>query len=179
MRARTLSSVGAMIVVAALSAAPLRAQATVGVSVDYMGYSFDDGLGASAAQLFMIPLAVRIPVNDAFSLDLYSAWAQGKVERDDVAFNLQGVVDTRIKVSYQATPWALLGLGVSLPTGNSTHDGEEAVVASVLATDLLGFREATWGMRLGCALASTGISGIGPSPPATPSCSMRKTRRTA
>ena len=148
MRTRTLGSLGAMALIGALATAPLSAQATVGVSVDYMGYSFDDGLGASAAQLLMIPVAVRFPVGDAFSLDLYSAWAQGKVERDDVAFNMQGVVDTRLKASYQATPWALLGLGVSLPTGNSTHDGEEAVVASVLATDLLGFREATWGTGL-------------------------------
>lgn len=148
MRTRTFGSIGAAVFAATVAAAPLHAQASVGVSLDYMGYSFDDGLGASAAQLFMIPVAVRLPITDAFSFDVYSAWAQGKVEREDVAFNLQGVVDTRFKASYQATPWALLGLGVTLPTGNSTHDGEEAVVASVLATDLLGFREANWGTGL-------------------------------
>lgn len=93
----------------------------------------------------MVPLAVRFPVSDAFSVDVYGAWAQGKVEREDQAFTLQGVVDTRVKVSYQATPWALLGLGVTLPTGKNAHTSEEAVVASVLSTDLLGFRESTWG----------------------------------
>jgi len=131
-------------VLAASLAAPVAGQQTVGVGADYMGYTFEEGLGASAAQLLLIPVAVRFPMR-SLTLDVYSAWAQGKVERDDVAYTLQGPVDTRVKVSWQATPWALLSVGGSIPTGNSTHDGEEAVVASVLAMDLLGFREATWG----------------------------------
>lgn len=113
--------------------------------MDYMGYSFDEGLGADAAQLLMIPLAVRFPVGSNVTVDVYSAWAQGKVERGDTEFTLQGVVDTRVKLSYKMSDWALFSLGVGLPTGNSNHDAEEAVVSSVLATDLLGFREATWG----------------------------------
>lgn len=136
------------IVLAALVAAaatPLGAQQTIGVSLDYMGYSFDDGLGATAAQLFMIPVAVRFPMGNALSFDVYSAWAQGKVERDNVSYDLTGVVDTRVKASYQATPWALIGIGASIPTGKATHTNQEALVSSVLSTDLLGFREATWG----------------------------------
>ena len=125
-------------------AAPAAAQQSIGVGMEYMGYTFEEGLGASAAQLLMFPVAVRFPVS-SLTFDLYAAWAQGKVERDDVAYTLSGPVDTRLKVSWQATPWALLSVGASLPTGNSTHDGEEAVVSSVLAMDLLGFREATWG----------------------------------
>lgn len=127
-----------------LLVAPLPAQQTVGISVDYMGYSFDEGLGATAAQLFMMPVAVRVPVGD-FTFDLYSAYAQGKVERDDVEFTLQGPVDTRVKMSYQLSPWALVSVSTKIPTGNSGHTTEEAVVSSVMATDLLGFREATWG----------------------------------
>lgn len=128
-------------------AAPLQAQRTVGVGVDFTGYSFEDGLGASAAQLMLVPLAVRIPAG-SMVFDLYSAWAQGRVEWSDVAYTLQGPVDTRVKLTYQAAPWALVSLGATLPTGNSTHDGEEAVVASVLSMDLLGFRESTWGTGL-------------------------------
>lgn len=129
---------------ALLVAAPLQAQRTIGVGVDYLGYSFDDGLGATAAQLMIMPVALRIPAGSV-TFDFYSAWAQGKVEQDDVAYELSGPVDTRVKMSYQATPWALLSLGVTVPTGNERHTGEEAVVAAVLSTDLLGFREATWG----------------------------------
>ena len=130
------------------------AQQTIGASATYRGYSFDEGLGAQAAQLFMIPVAARFPIGASASVDVYTAWAQGKVEQAGTEYTLSGVVDTRIKASYQATPWALLSLGVSLPTGKSDHTGEEAVVAAVLATDLLGFREATWGTGLAITTAA-------------------------
>jgi len=144
---RRLTHVALGLALTAVLALPAQAQRTVGVGVDYMGYSFEEGLGASAAQLMLVPVAIRFPVGSVI-VDLYSAWAQGKVEREDVAYTLQGPVDTRLKLSYQAAPWALVSIGASLPTGNSTHDGEEAVVASVLAMDLLGFQEATWGTGL-------------------------------
>lgn len=129
-----------------LMAAPVSAQrATVGSGVDYLGYSFDDGLGAEAAELFMVPVAVRVPVGDKLTLDLFSAWADGSVEQAGNSFSLSGPVDTSVKAAYQATPWARVSVGMSLPTGDGTHDGQEAIVASVLSTDLLGFRESTWG----------------------------------
>ena len=124
---------------------PLQAQYAVGVGVDYLGYTFDEGLGADAAQLFMVPVAVRIPATDQLRFDIYSAWAEGRVEQDNNVFKLSGPVDTGVKASYAVTPWALVSVGANIPTGNSTHDGQEAIVASVLSTDLLGFREATWG----------------------------------
>ncbi len=125
--------------------APAMAQRTIGVAAHYTGYSFDEGLGAEAAQLLLYPVALRLPLGDKLRLDVSSAWAQGKVERDGVQFTLQGVTDTRVKLSYNATPWALVSVGATLPSGDATNDAEEAVVTSVLATDLLGFREATLG----------------------------------
>lgn len=144
MSTRLLRSVIATAMVASFGI-PLSAQQTIGISMTYTGYTFDEGLGADAAQLFMVPLAVRFPVGSSLTVDVYSAWAQGKVERGDTEFTLQGVVDTRVKLSYKMSQWGLFSLGVTLPTGNSTHNAEEAVVAAVLSTDLLGFREATWG----------------------------------
>ena len=134
---------------AAVVALPVGAQQTIGISTVYKGYSFNEGLGASAAQLFMVPLAVRFQASQALSFDLYSAWAQGRVERDNLAYTLSGLVDTRVKATYQAAPWALVSVSASLPTGKATHDSEQAVVASVLSADLLGFRESTWGTGLG------------------------------
>ena len=142
---RALAAVGAALALAL----PLQAQqTTMGIGAEYLGYTFDEGLGYEAAQLLLTPLAVRVPVGTSLSLDLYAAWAQGKVEVDDVSYTLDGPVDTRLKASWQATPWALVSFGVSLPTGNATHDGAEAIVASTLSADLLGFREATWGTGL-------------------------------
>ena len=142
---RVMRATGFLVVAIGLAGSAVSAQKTIGVSMDYMGYTLDEGLGADAVQLFMLPVAVRWPLGDGLSLDVAATWAQGKVERDDTRFTLQGVTDTRLNLSWSATPWALVSLGASLPTGNSMHDGQEAVVAAVLSTDLLGFREATWG----------------------------------
>ena len=133
----------ALIVLA--TAQPLSGQAAIGTGVDYFGYTFGDGLGADAAQLLFVPMAVRIPVASTLSLDVFSAWAEGRVEQDNTVLKLSGPVDTSVKATWIATPWAVIGVGANLPTGNSGHTGEEAVVASILSTDLLGFREATWG----------------------------------
>lgn len=133
---------------ASLVGSPARAQVVVGGGVDFMSYAFAEGLGADAAQLFMIPVAVRVPATDALSFDLYGAWAEGRVEVGDTLYKLSGPIDTGVRASYQATPWALVTVGANLPTGDAQHDGQEAVVASLLATDILGFREASWGRGL-------------------------------
>jgi hypothetical protein len=143
----------AVVCAAALCVTPAQAQTSIGTGVEFLGYSFDEGLGADAAQLMLVPAAVRVPVLPSLTIDLYGAWARGRVEREGTQLDLSGFVDTEIKASLQATPWALVTIGATLPTGNPTHTAEEAVVASILATDLLGFREATWGA--GSAITSS------------------------
>jgi hypothetical protein len=135
--------VGVLVLTAGFS--PLQGQVTAGGGIDYMGYAFDPGLGADAAQLFMIPIAVQIPAMPGLAFDIYGAWAEGRVERADTLYKLSGPVDTGVRAAYQATPWALVTVGANVPTGDATHDGEEAIVASLLSTDILGFREASWG----------------------------------
>ena len=147
-----VTRLAALLAIVAATASPLEAQ-RVGVGVDYLGYQFGSGLNMDAAQLFMVPVAARVPINDAVGVEVFSAWAEGRVEQNNQILKLSGPVDTGIKGSWQATPWAMVSLGMNLPTGNSTHDGEEAVVAAALSTDLLGFREATWGT--GFALTSS------------------------
>jgi len=141
-------------------------QATIGGGFSYLGYTFDDGLGAEAAQLSMIPIGVRYAANDALTIDLAGAWAWGSVEQDGTRFSLSGPIDTGVRAAYQATPWGLVTFGVNLPTGNAQHDAEEAIVASVLSTDLFGFREATWGRGLAITSSvavarSVGSFGVG------------------
>lgn len=160
-----VARLGALVGVVLLVATPAQAQRpTAGMGAEYRGVSFEDGLGTEAAQLLLTPVALRLPVSRSLVLDVYAAWARGGVERDGVAYTLDGPVDTRLKASWQATEWALLSLGVTAPTGRATHDGEEALVASVLSSDLLGFREATWGSgaALTSALATAGrLGGFG------------------
>lgn len=129
-------------------ATPASGQYAVGTGVDYLGYTFEDGLGTDAAQLFVLPFAVRLPVSDALTFDLFTAWAEGRVEQSGATATMSGLVDSSIKASFAATPWALVSVGVNIPTGNSAHNDEEAIVANILSTDLYGFREATWGTGL-------------------------------
>jgi hypothetical protein len=147
-----ISPLGRSVAVALLAVAPTlpaAAQQTIGVSTTYLGYKFNKGLGADVADLLLMPVAVRLQAGRALSLDVYAAWAQGQVERDHVTYSLSGLTDTRVKLTLQATPWVLLAVGASLPTGESTHNPEQAVVASVLSADLLGFPESNWGTGLG------------------------------
>ena len=130
------------------SAAPAGAQLAVGVGASYLGYEFDDGLGAEAAQLLMVPVGVRISATQALTFDISGGWAEGRIERAGSQLRLSGFVDSGVRAAYQATPWGLVTVGVNIPTGNAQHDNEEAIVAALLSTDLLGFREASWGRGL-------------------------------
>ena len=152
---------------AALSwATPLAAQYAVGTGVEYQSFDFDSGLGADRAQLLLVPVAARAAIQgvEGLTVDLYSAWAEGRVQVGDEQLKLSGPVDTGIRAAYQATPWGLITIGANVPTGNSEHTTEEALVASVMSADLFGFREATWGR--GFALTSSAavarnVSGFG------------------
>lgn len=124
----------------------------VAVGTQFQSYTFQEGLGAKVATLNLVPVAYALPLGDRFVLDLYGAYADGRVEKGGVTFILKGMVDTHVRASFQLAPWALLTGALTLPTGKSAHNDAEAVVASVLSTDILGFREASWGT--GGAVAS-------------------------
>jgi hypothetical protein len=87
-----------------------------------------------------------VPLGSRFAFDAYAAYARGSVDGPTGTLELTGPVDTQVRGTWAATPWARVTLGVNIPTGNSTHSLEEAQVAAVLATDLLGFREASFGV---------------------------------
>jgi hypothetical protein len=143
------------IALAATLTSSAAAQGTLGLEAGYKGYSFKPGLGAKAAELFIVPVAVRVPITNTVQADVYGAWARGQVERDGVKYRLAGPVDTQLKASWAARPWAIVSLALSVPTGKETHSNNEAVVAAVLASDLLGFRESTWGTGMA---VTTGIA---------------------
>lgn len=150
-----------LFVAAALLAAATAADAqtirpgTFTTGVQFQGYDFDDALGIDAANLVLVPVAYSLGIGSSLSLDLYSAYARGAVLIDGTEFTLSGPVDTRIRANYEVTPWAVVTLGLNLPTGAASHTSEEARVAAVLSNELLGFREASFGLGFG---ATTGIA---------------------
>ena len=128
---------------------------SIGVSAIFQGYDFDNSLGVDGAQLLMTPIAYRLPIGDRFSAELFAAWAEGRVQRNGQVSTLSGPVDTRVHMGYRVSSKAIVTVSVNLPTGNVTHDSEEAVVASVLSSDILGFRESNWGTG---AYVTTGLA---------------------
>lgn len=146
------------ITMAALAAQTAAAQdrAAAAVGVIGQGYSYDAGFGVESTTLLITPVAVTLPVSRAFTLDLYSAYARGAVNLEGgTSHTLDGIVDTRVRASLAATPWAVLSATLNLPTGNATHTSEEAIVATALSAELLGFREALWGTGFG---VTTGVA---------------------
>src|SRR5688572_17877824 len=148
----------ATVLIAALAVTPAAGQLSrqsFGAAVNFQGYTFADGLGVNSANLLMVPLAWELPLSRTLSLDAYAAYARGAAEIGDTVYNMNGFVDTRVRANWAALPWAMLTVGVNLPTGNATHTTEEAVVSNVLATEVLGFREAAWGLGFG---VTTGVA---------------------
>jgi hypothetical protein len=139
------------------SATPLAAQdaRTFAVTPYAQFYKFGSGYPLDNASLLLLPVAYQQPIGQHFTVDAYSGFAVGTVKAAGNTFRLTGPIDTRLRASWSATPWAVLTLGLNIPTGKATHDTDEAVVASVLSTDLLGFREANFGVGFG---ATTGIA---------------------
>ena len=145
---RRLAAVASLLLMPALAGAQTPSEQALATGLHFQGYAFDDSIGVTAANLMLVPIAYQLPLGDRLGFDLYTGYARGAVERRDVVYQLNGPVDTRVRASWVATPWAVLMLGVNVPTGKSTHDTEEAIVAGAMATNLLGFREASWGTGL-------------------------------
>lgn len=146
----------AVLTLAAATNAAAQDRHTLGFSPTVQYYSFDEKIGgATSAMLALMPIGYDLRLSRSVSIDLYSAYAHGVVELGDKTHTMSGIVDTRIRASVAVTPWAVVTGAVNLPTGNPTHDTEEAVVATALSTELLGFREALWGTGFG---VTTGVA---------------------
>lgn len=142
--------IGAALLATLAQTADAQESRAFAVGVVGQGYSLGGDLRTESAVLLMAPIAFTAPLTSQLTLDLYGAYARGDVKlRDGDSYTLQGIVDTRIRASFAATPWAVISASVNLPTGNATHDTDEAIVASVLSTEILGFREALWGTGFG------------------------------
>lgn len=156
---RRFSTLLTILAASAAVAAPLTAQRVesgdIVSGVMFQGYDFADGLGVEAVNLTLVPLAYRLSIGNVVGVDLYTAWARGAVLIDGTEFTLSGPVDTQLRANWSVTPWAVVTFGLSAPTGVSSQTPDEARVSAVLATDLLGFREASFGLGLG---ATTGIA---------------------
>lgn len=148
---------GAALAVALAAPADAQLAQDFGVTVapGYRTFSLDESTGAGSISLLLLPAAVYVPIGSRFSLDAYAAYAMGSADIGGETMELKGPVDTQIRGTWAATPWSRLTVGLNVPTGHGTHTDEEAQVAAILSTDLLGFREARFGVGFG---VTTGVA---------------------
>lgn len=145
----TIAAAGGVLLLALLpgaAGAQTPASQSLVAGAHYQTIRFDETLGAEEASLLLLPVAYRLPLGKRLTADLYGAWARGRVRKEDRTFTLDGLVDTRLRLALRASSGVVLTAGLNLPTGNEDHTTAESFVASILATDLLGFRESNLGV---------------------------------
>ncbi len=152
--------------------------APVGAAAQAVGSSFQTGLGAAAAvgfesysfsdaaqtgisrmSLLTVPFGVRTALPGAASLEFSGAYARGSLDRaDGSSISLQGLTDSQLSLSLPVKrDVATITAVAILPTGKSRMTADEAVVAGVVASELLPFRISNWGAG-GAAGASAALA---------------------
>jgi len=138
------------------------------LGVMYESWSFSDGVPQPTtaggevlvdhASQFSFPLEVRVPVGENWNLDVFSAYASGRVALVGIdpalntsEYRLSGITDTRVRATGRVTPNVSLTFAVNLPTGATSFDAEEYNAFRVLAAPPLSFQIA----RLGSGFSGT------------------------
>ena len=120
-----------------------------GVSAGYESYHFSDPeqTGMQTISLLTVPLAARVPLFGGAALDLHGAWARGSMRlADGSTVTLQGPTDTQLGLVLPLKrDVASLTAVALLPTGKQKETLDEALVAGVLASELLPFSISNWG----------------------------------
>jgi hypothetical protein len=158
--ARRATCAAALLLATAMCAAtPLHAQSlrggTVAAGIQFQGFDLDDRLGVEAVNLVLVPVGYSFAAGNRLGFDVYTSYARGAALIGGTEFTLAGLTDTRVRANFTAAPWAVVTLGLNLPTGRTGHTDHEARVAAILSSELFGFREANFGIGFG---ATTGIA---------------------
>ena len=93
---------------------------------------------------YAVPIYVLLPVTDAFSIDLGTAWTRAEVTARDVngpsVSRLSGLTDTQIRANYViGTDFIILTAGLNLPTGRTNVTADQLAAATRIASDFLLF----------------------------------------
>lgn len=123
-------------------------EARVGAAFESYRFAEEEAVGLRSLSLFSVPVAAAFPLGSQATVEVRSALARGSMETaTGEALEISGLTDTEVRVGFRipgAVTFQLQAIGV-LPTGNSTHTEEEAVLAGAIASDLLPFRVSNWG----------------------------------
>lgn len=176
MRYRALSALSLLVgllpaAAVAQAPAPLSDfRGAAGAALETYGFGRTSPSGIERMSLYTVPIGARARLFGSSSIEVSGAYARGTVKRvDGSTLELAGFTDTQITVALPVRPdVATIAAVALLPTGTSRMTEEEAVVAGVLASELLPFRISNWGtggaVGMSAALAQRfGAIGLGAS----------------
>jgi hypothetical protein len=149
------------VISASTAHAQLGVDAEVSAGAGYESYRFSSPEAANleSISLLALPFSVATPLVGPASLQLQGAFARGAlVDAAGAETTLSGLVDTEIAVGVTfgtgATSATLTAIGL-LPTGTSRHDGAEARIAGLVASEFLPFRITNWGTGGAAGISAT------------------------
>ena len=162
MRARTLFEAAA-IVAPLLSPVGLavgqEARPVAQAGAEFRSVSYGTGFDAKSVSEIAFPIGFAYPASSRLTLDAgtYFVSAQ-RTDASDSKTSLSGLTDVVLRGAYQLKPdVAVLTVAVNLPTGQSTINLNQALLANALASDLVPFPVASFGtgfsLTTGVALA--------------------------
>lgn len=162
-RAAAGALLAALLVVPSTLSAQGSWQAGGAAGFEHYGFSDDGGSELESISLVSFPFQARAQLGSDLFLDARGAWAHGRVRwRDGSEMELSGPTDSEVRLSWDVARRSIrLELVGYLPTGETTHDEEEAVVAGIVAADLLPFRISNWGSAGAVALSVSGARRFG------------------
>jgi hypothetical protein len=104
---------------------------------------------------FALPLFVLVPIKNAFSIDVGTAFAQSRVDQTNAVgvkthSTVSGLTDTQVRANYTiGNDFVVLTAGVNLPTGQSTVTTRQQLAAGLIGSDFLAFPISNMGSGLG------------------------------
>ncbi len=171
----------ALCLLAALAPLPAKAQGGLTPALPFLSggagaafemYRFGDAqpTGVDRISVYTAPFAARTRLVGASALEVTGAYASGRLTRlDGSTTTLSGFTDTQISLVLPVKEQvATVTVVAIVPTGKATMSADEAIVAGVVASELLPFRVSSWGAGgaagLSAAVAhSLGAVGLGAS----------------
>ncbi len=164
----TIAGLTAAAAVLVVAGAPASAQVgpnrlVVGTTFETITFSEPATAGIDKITIITSPFMARAALGPRVSLGVRGAYAQGKVTAADGSESeLMGPTDTQVMMTIALAPSGLTLTGYYVaPTGESTHDAEQAVVASVVSADILPFRVTNWGSGGGFGMQLAGARRFG------------------
>ena len=141
-------------------AAPVAAQSIFDTNVraapQFVQYQIKAPVNETISE-FSTPIFVIVPVTQAFSFDLSTAFASARVRPNgggtEQASSISGLTDTQIRANYTiGTDFVVVTAGVNIPTGRETATQGQELAAFRVGSDFLAFPISNFGTGFGGTL---------------------------